>query len=481
MKLTLSGADCRYTVEQIAITLFPDERHSWDAPMPDTAVCRVTTGAHRHTASVTITRGGKPSRGIAYTAPDADSYRDGALIRYILRRAFYRAALPHLPEPPPWGALSGVRPAKLGRALIAETGSPARAVRALEKNDFLRRDKAELTVRCAEEAVDLLDARAPRDVEVYVGIPFCPTRCAYCSFVSSATASEGALVGPYVDALCRELADGAERVRRLSLRVRSFYMGGGTPTTLSPEQLDCVLTAAEALGLPDERTVEAGRPDTITPEKLAVLRAHGIERVSVNPQTMNDAVLRTIGRRHTAEDVLRAMEQVRGAGFACVNMDLIAGLPGDTAESFRETLLRILSLAPENITVHTFAHKKGAALFDAPSIPSAALGAMLLDAERLLSPRYRPYYLYRQKYIGGSFENIGWTLPGHRCDYNIAMMEEISTVLAFGAGAVTKFVAPGRIERLPNPKYAREYLRDFDAHLARKTALDALFASDSAE
>ncbi|MEA4823456.1 MAG: coproporphyrinogen dehydrogenase HemZ [Clostridiaceae bacterium] len=476
MKLILSGADCRYSVEQIAITLFPDERHSWDAALPGLADCRVTTGAHWRTASVTITRGGLMTHGFAHAVPDADAYRDGALVRFIVRRAFYRATLPHLAEVPPWGALSGVRPAKLGRALIAETGSPERAVRVLEKNDFLRHDKALLTVRCAVEALHVLETRGPRDAEVYIGIPFCPTRCAYCSFVSSTTAAEGELVEPYVDALCRELADGAERVKRLSLRVRSLYMGGGTPTTLSPAQLDRVLTAAYALGGPDELTVEAGRPDTITPEKLAVLRAHGVGRVSVNPQTMNDAVLRTIGRRHTAEDVLRAMDMVRNAGFSCVNMDLIAGLPGDTADSFRDTLDRILALHPENITVHTFAHKKGAALFDAPSIPAQALSEMLSYVERTLSPRYQPYYLYRQKYIGGSFENIGWTLPGYPCAYNIAMMEETSTVLAFGAGAVTKFVAPGLLKRLPNPKYAREYLRDFDAHLSRKTALDALYA-----
>ncbi len=477
MKLSLSGADCRYSIEQIAITLFPDERHSWDAELPGLADCRVTTGARWRTASVSIARGGLVTHGFARAVPDADTYRDGALVRFIVRRAFYRAALPHLTEIPPWGALSGVRPAKLGRALIAETGSPEHAVRALEKNDFLRRDKARLTVRCAEEALRVLETRGPRDVEIYIGIPFCPTRCAYCSFVSSTTAAEGALVEPYVDALCRELADGAERVRRLSLRVRSLYMGGGTPTTLSPAQLDRVLAAAHALGDPEELTVEAGRPDTITPEKLAVLRGHGVGRVSVNPQTMNDAVLRTIGRRHTAGDVLRAMEMVRAAGFSCVNMDVIAGLPGDTADSFQTTLGRILALRPENITVHTFAHKKGAALFDAPSAPTEALSEMLSRAERALSPRYQPYYLYRQKYIGGSFENIGWTLPGYPCAYNIAMMEEISTVLAFGAGAVTKFVAPGLIRRLPNPKYAREYLRDFDAHLSRKAALDALYTN----
>ena len=476
MRLRLSGADCRYSIEQIALTLFPEERHSWDTDLPGLADCRLHTGPHLHTASVTITRGGLTTRGVSRIAPDPDPYRDGALIRFILRRAFYRAALPHLSEVPPWGALSGVRPAKLARALLAETGSHAGAVKALQKNDFLRRDKAELAVRCAEVAAAIASDRGPRDVEVYIGIPFCPTRCAYCSFVSAAAASQGDLIGPYTDLLCRELADGAERVRRLGLRVRSLYVGGGTPTTLSPAQLDRLLTAAEALGAPEEITVEAGRPDTVTPEKLAVLRAHGVERVSVNPQTMDDAILREIGRRHTAADVLRAMELARVAGFRWINMDLIAGLPGDTLEGFVRSLDACLALAPENVTVHTMARKKGAALFNAPYPEPGVLAAMLQAAEARLSDSYAPYYLYRQKYIGGSFENIGWTVPGGICAYNVAMMEEFSTVLAFGAGAMTKFVRGAAVTRAPHPKYAREYMEGFDALLARKSAIDDFFS-----
>ena len=479
MRLQLRGADCRYSIEQIALTLFPDERHTWDAApqggSPSSADCRLSTAAKLHTASVVITRGGVTSRGVSRIAPDPDPRRDGALVRFILRRAFYRAALPHLDAVPPWGALSGVRPAKLARALLAETGSPEGAVRALQKNDFLRRDKAELAVRCAEEAVRLQADRGSRDAEVYIGIPFCPTRCAYCSFVSASVAAQGDLIAPYVDALCRELADGADRVRRLGLRIRSLYMGGGTPTTLSPAQLDRVLTAAEALGRPDEITVEAGRPDTITAEKLTVLRAHGVQRVSVNPQTMDDAVLRAIGRAHTAADTLRAMALVREAGFEAVNMDLIAGLPGDTPEGFARSLDACLALAPENLTVHTFARKKGADLFAAVPVPQEALAAMLRTSEERLSPSYAPYYLYRQKYIGGSFENIGWTRPGYVCVYNVAMMEEIGPVLGFGAGAVTKLVRGAEVSRLPNPKYAREYLESLDARLAARDAVDRFF------
>lgn len=478
MRLTLIGADCRYSVEQLAITLFPEEHHAWDAPAdPRGSACtRVSRGKRFLTAAVTLTRGSLTTRGTARVLPDSDPRREGALVRYAVRRAFYRAALPHLPEIPPWGALSGVRPAKLGRLLIRETGSPGNAVRALIKQDFVREDKARLTVRCAEEAVRIQSSRSPRDIDVYIGIPFCPTRCTYCSFVSSTVGAQGKLVEPYVDALTRELACGAERLREIGLRVRTLYMGGGTPTTLSASQLDRVLTAASALGDPYERTVEAGRPDTITPEKLAVLRAHGVGRISVNPQSMENHVLQAVGRPHTAEDIERAMRDVRAAGFDSVNMDLIAGLPADSPDGFARSLSRVLMLEPENVTVHTLALKRGADLHATP-LPTEDIARMLEYAQERLSERYAPYYLYRQKYIGGSFENIGWTMPGHVCAYNVVMMEEIGTVLAFGAGAVTKLVtAEGAITRLTQPKYAWEYLERFEENLGRFERIAAFCA-----
>jgi oxygen-independent coproporphyrinogen-3 oxidase len=257
-----------------------------------------------------------------------------------------------------------------------------------------------------------------RDVAVYIGIPFCPTRCAYCSFVSSSVEKSLAMVEPYVDALEAEMRAGGKLLADLGLRVRAFYMGGGTPTTLSAPQMDRLLTTFRKsfdLSACTEYTVEAGRPDTITPEKLEVLQKQGVTRLSINPQTMEDNVLRAIGRRHTADDIRRAMAQVRQAGFTHVNMDLIAGLPEDTAEGFRRSLDECLTFGCDNLTVHTLSLKKGSTiLLQGLSIPTADAVAEMLDYAdpALRQAGYAPYYLYRQKYMSGSFENVGWCRPG---------------------------------------------------------------------
>ena len=263
-----------------------------------------------------------------------------------------------------------------------------------------------------------MESLGEKDVCLYVGIPFCPTRCAYCSFVSQSVEKSMALVPEFLQALAREIAATAEAVRRAGLRVVSLYIGGGTPTTLSARQLDALCTqlaAAFDLSALREFTVEAGRPDTITADKLHVLRAHRVDRISVNPQTLDDRVLDTIGRRHTAQDIYDALRLVRETGGFAVNMDLIAGLPGDTPDGFRATLEQVLALAPENVTVHTLSRKRGSNLMaqDAPIPDGAAVGEMLDFAGTVL-PRagYAPYYLYRQKFMSGGFENVGWTRPG---------------------------------------------------------------------
>ena len=303
-----------------------------------------------------------------------------------------------------------------------------------------------------------------RDIAVYVGVPFCPTRCAYCSFVSQSVEKSFGLVAPYVEALTREIRDGGALARRLGLRVRAFYMGGGTPTTLSPDQLSAVLTAfdnAFDTSYCTEKTVEAGRPDTITAEKMSVLREHGVDRVSVNPQSMENSVLKAIGRRHTASDVERAM--ALASDFPHVNMDVIAGLPADAPAGFERTLRRCVAFGPDNLTVHTLALKKGSrVLTQSLSIPDAAAVAEMLDfaAPTLRGAGYAPYYLYRQKYMSGSFENIGWSEPGAECLYNIVMMSELCSVLSFGAGGATKLInrSANQIKRLFHPKYPEEYI-----------------------
>ena len=305
---------------------------------------------------------------------------------------------------------------------------------------------------------------------LYVGIPFCPTRCAYCSFVSQSVEKSMALIRPFLEALEREIDAVAEQVRLLGLRPVALYMGGGTPTTLSARELDALcgrLERALDLSALREYTVEAGRPDTITEEKLSVLRAHGVDRVSVNPQTMSDAVLEAIGRRHTAEDIVRALEKVRAVGGFAVNMDLIAGLPQDSPAGFAQTLERVLAFQAENITVHTLSIKKGSRLAqEEAGLPGGEEVARMLALaeERLRACGYAPYYLYRQKFMSGGFENVGWAKKGYINLYNICMMEELCSILAMGAGGSTKLIGPpgSRNIRLTAPKYPLEYIQSLE-------------------
>ena len=303
----------------------------------------------------------------------------------------------------------------------------------------------------------------PNDISLYVGIPFCPTRCAYCSFVAQSVEKSFSLVEPYLEALFDEITAAGQLVRELGLNVKSFYMGGGTPTTLTADQMDRLLTKLEQnfdFGGLAELTIEAGRPDTIDEEKLRVLRAHNTTRVSINPQTMEDNVLAAIGR-HTADDIRRAMEQVRAANFPHVNMDLIAGLPEDTPEGFARSLDEVISMGADNITVHTLSLKKGSRIMlEGSRIPGADEVAQMLDyADPTLRKHgFAPYYLYRQKYMSGSFENVGWTKPGGTGLYNIYIMEELHSILSLGAGGSTKMVGGGQIRRAFNAKYPREYI-----------------------
>lgn len=391
-------------------------------------------------------------------------------ITELVKTTVYDAVVPALSEPPVWGSLTGVRPAKLARGLIERGMSRGEAAAYLREHFHVSPDRTALTIRAAATAMELDRAIGPEDISLYVGIPFCPSRCYYCSFVSATTAQSGQLIEPYLDTLCREVEETAVLVREAGKRVQSVYIGGGTPTTLDERQLARLLTALEKnfdFSHLREYTVEAGRPDTITPEKLAALRAAGVGRVSINPQSMDDAVLAAIGRRHSAQDVLRAYDEARQAGFEAINMDVIAGLTGDTANSFARTMDTLIGLAPENITVHTLAIKRGADLTDkaAAAAQRDTVSRMLDGASHALQTAgFGPYYLYRQKFTAGGFENVGWCKPDTECFYNVTMMEELQTILSLGAGGVSKRVerATGWIERTNNPKYPLEYIRAAD-------------------
>jgi oxygen-independent coproporphyrinogen-3 oxidase len=389
------------------------------------------------------------------------------LTRRTLQQAFYLAAIPLLGQEPPWGMLSGVRPVKLPTRAMEGGKTPRQAERELRDTYRVSPLRRQLAMDCAQASLDLKHDLGENEISLYVGIPFCPTRCAYCSFISS-SGSANKLIPAYLEGLLAEIQAAGEGVRAAGKVVRSVYIGGGTPTTLSPDQLTTLLTAIQAafpLRPGGEFTVEAGRPDTITPEKLQAIRDGGGTRISVNPQTMSDQVLAIIGRSHRAADIRRAYETARAAGGLAVNMDLIAGLPGDSVSGFRQTVDQVIALDPENITVHTLALKRGARLRQEDVVlPDGQTVAQMLDYawQALRQGGYRPYYLYRQKFMSGSFENVGWCKPGYVSEYNIAMMEELHTVLSLGAGGVTKTIGDGTVRRLSNPKYPQEYLRDIE-------------------
>lgn len=474
MKLSFSGHDYKYAVEQMLSTLFPGERPDYSgfsageegmavtlsrAASFTTAVCHYTTGngCFRGTARV---------RNDRLTTPTEED----RLCQFIIKNAVYRAVRASGMTRPPWGALTGVRPGKLMNGIMKNSSSREEALSRFSAEYDVTPERALLCYETSLATQAAEQSLSERDICLYIGIPFCPTRCAYCSFVSQAVAKNMKLIAPFHTALLQEISAVAAQVRAQGLRVVAIYAGGGTPTTLSPAQLDTLCSCLEQefdLSALREFTVEAGRPDTITPERLAVLKKHGVTRVSVNPQTMSDTVLAAIGRKHTAQDVLDALAKVRQAGSFDVNMDIIAGLPGDSVSGFADTLEKVLALSPENITVHTLSLKRGSTLMSlGGEIPSPAeVGSMLeLAYARLAQEGYAPYYLYRQKNMSGGFENTGWTKPGHTNLYNICMMEEICGILAAGGGGSTKLIKAGggKNLRITAPKYPLEYIEQIE-------------------
>ena len=484
LKLYLKGHNYKYATEQMLLTLFPGQRPEYPHNPPeegeDHLVLSLSRGKLWATAHAALTWNGRRCDHYA-RVPDpgrAEKVERDRVLQRVLKNAFYRAGTDALGKEPPWGALTGVRPVKLPTRALEQGFTLREAEQQLRDLYRVSPERRRLALDCARATLAAKSTLEPDEVSLYAGIPFCPTRCAYCSFISADVSRTLRLVSPYVDALCQEIAAAGEGLRRGGKQVRTFYMGGGTPTTLDAGQLDAVLTALEEhidLSRCTEYTVEAGRPDTITAEKLSVLRAHGCGRISVNPQSMEERVLRAIGRSHTPGDILAAWELVRRADFPYVNMDLIAGLPADTPESFRSSLDQVLALEPENVTVHTLALKKGSRLLaqgGENALPPPEDVAAMLDYawSALRDAGYAPYYLYRQKYMSGGFENVGWCKPGAESLYNICMMEELHSILSLGAGGVTKLIDPaaGSLTRLSNPKFPKEYIEQVPRLAAQK-------------
>ena len=475
MQIILENCPLETAVHETLTCLLPEERHGLAADCGGGWVrCCLEEAEGAFVARVEAQRDGLRREDMCRLPQEGQGpWERKRVATRAVKTAVYRAVVGFLPAPPVWGAMSGVKPAKPVRQAFPQGIDPVEADQLLAERFYIEPSRRRLAVQCAQQAQACEQSLGPRDGALYIGIPFCPSKCVYCSFVSSSTARSGHLVAPYLDVLCQEVEAAGEGLRQSGARLDSIYIGGGTPTTLDEHQLDRLLQAVERhLPKAGEFTVEAGRPETITQEKLQVLAGHGVGRISINPQSMHDEVLREVGRLHTVEQVVQTYELARRTGDFQINMDLIAGLPGDTEEGFLESVEKLIRLGPENITIHCLARKKGSPLRFGKQ---GQLPAALLDEayRRLEQAGYEPYYLYRQKYIAGNLENVGFAKKGTICRYNICMMEELCPVVALGAGGVTKLCADGGrcVSRIANPKYPKEYIEQGEAIAQGKRAL----------
>ena len=471
MNLTLIGHEDRYAVEQLQMALFPEGTEG-------EAVSSLHRGATWLTATAKITINGRTATASRRLKTGEETVR---MRRRVLQQSYYRAAVQLLEAEPAWGALAGVRPTKISTKHMLEGGTPKSAAKLLRDVYYVTEKRRELAVDCSVSTVSAAKLLEDTDVSLYVGIPFCPTRCTYCSFVSRTVGRKTELLEPYLQALLKEIQVTGKLLAESGRKVRTVYIGGGTPTTLSAAQMALLLDTIRAsfdLSRCIEFTVEGGRPDTLNEEKLRTIFEHGADRMSINPQTMEDHVLRACGRPHKAADVVRAYSEAVNAGFKAINMDLIAGLPEDTVEGFCRSLDAVAALNPANITVHTLALKKGADLFERRvSLPTAEEVTRMVEYANttLRALGYKPYYLYRQKYMSGSFENVGWSRDDLDCLYNIYMMEEVHTIISLGGGGMNKVNLPGgRIERFHNPKFPEQYIEMLDQVLQQKEELFSL-------
>ena len=467
MNLTLIGHEDLYAVEQLMLSLF--------AETEGTAISRLTRGATWLTAVTEIEINSKKTRIARRLKAKDETVR---LRRRLLQQSFYLAALPHLAQEPAWGALSGVRPTKISTKAILEGENPDKILKDVY---FVTKERRQLAIDCSESTVNAIEKMDKNDISLYIGIPFCPTRCSYCSFVSRTIGKNTDLLDPYLHALYQEMEQTGKLLANSGKTVRTIYIGGGTPTTLSTEQMAELLDRVKDtfdLSRCIEFTVEGGRPDTLSAEKLETIYRHGADRMSINPQTMQDEVLRACGRPHTAGDILNRYYEAESAGFKAINMDLIAGLPKDTLDGFKASLDAVAALNPANITVHTLALKKGADLFERKvALPGVEdVTEMVAYANKTLrSLGYKPYYLYRQKYMSGSFENVGWSRDNLDCLYNIYMMEELHTILSLGGGGMNKVnLRDGTLQRFHNPKFPEQYISQISDVLRQKEELFAL-------
>ncbi len=480
MILNITGNINRYYVETLCLVFFPGSTFG-EGEVPGDGVPEVTVNVMSDeeglydTAYVSIKLNDRVSEATE-TVYHTEEISIATHAAVAVGRAMFSAGKELLGHTPPWGILTGVRPAKVAAGIMNSGKGIIKTKKALRDEYFLNPQKAALAVSVATNETKIIKKMGKNTCSIYISIPFCPSRCSYCSFVSYTTPRLLSMIDEYIEALIKDLDETFAVISELGFTVTTVYIGGGTPTTLSADQLERLLYYID-LHLDHsqlrEFTLEAGRPDTITIEKLAVAYKHGVTRISVNTQTLNDDILREIGRKHSSEEFFRAYELAKASGIRDINVDLIAGLPGDDFKSFATTLDKIIELRPTNITVHTFCVKRAADVLRNDSGVYSINGG---DAAKSVAysqlntkfAGYKPYYMYRQKNTVGNLENVGYSLDGHEGLYNIYMMEEVQTIFAVGAGAVTKLVdyhgvgndKPTRIKRIFSPKYPYEYLSE---------------------
>lgn len=476
MPIVLIGNSFKYEIESICKLFFHTERFVFsdkaeDAKGDSFIIAEVSRG-EQTVLSAEVRLNGEDIISKEFRM-DLDA--DDKTVEMELCRLIYGILSGKTGIVPPWGLMTGIRPVKKVTELIGQGLSREEIERRLTEKYQISRKKLELAYETAVNQLPILESIDRTAASLYVSIPFCPTRCSYCSFVSHSIASAKKLMPEYVDALCRELEILGKIVRETDTKIDTVYFGGGTPTSVSAEELRKIMDAVALnfdLTKIREYSVEAGRPDTITEEKLRVIKELGADRISVNPQTLNDDVLRVIGRKHSGEDAIRAFELARKIGFDNINTDLIAGLPTESAESFRNTLDRICELSPESITVHTLTVKRSAELFRDGNINMDNPAAEMVDysIEKLMSQGYMPYYMYRQKNTVDNLENVGYAKKGYESQYNIFIMDETQTILGAGCAASTKLVYPdGLITRIHNYKYPYEYISRFEQLMEKKS------------
>ncbi len=494
MKICLINHEYEYAIRHIAYLFFPNEKIEFvdercikqenetyiESVLQDDGVkISVSTNImyHQH-ANACVSQ--------KYNTVDKENKNEyNRFCRDIAKLSFYKAANKIIKVNIPWGILTGIRPTKIVHMLIEEGRKNDEIRNIFREHYVVNEKKTDIAIEVAQHEKRILTQLKPKSIGLYIGIPFCPTRCLYCSFVSNAVHKMKKFIDPYIDALQQEIVYTKNIIQDMGWHVECIYIGGGTPTVLSPHLLDKLLkTLSIHVDMQDvkEFTVEAGRPDTIDEEKLRIMKTYNVNRLSINPQTMNETILKTIGRNHSTEDILKSYALARKIGFNNINMDVIAGLPGENEKLFKHTITEIERLGPENITVHTMSIKRASRLHEKIDeytlLQADTVNNMLAFTQQFMKEKNMvPYYMYRQKNILGNLENVGYCKPDFECIYNIEIMEEKNSIMAMGSGAVTKMVdlKNSRLERIFNVKDVREYIKRIDEMMLKKNKIYDFF------